>query len=169
MGLRADHDIHSPYCRVLGHRQSVIHPSHVGTPHSDSYGGCPCKGSTTSKAHYAITRSASLGIIPEASADTAAAASLFDTLDKTTPSRMPTGVAVAKKPITVQNFCMLACTAAPAFGSRTQGPLGSGLLQQHQNPHKMPLPCCVKPSTTVWTTYFGSTEHSAQPHIQAVT
>ena len=48
--------------------------------------------------------------VPEARADTAAAASLLDTLDRTTPSRMPTGVAVAKKPITVQNFCMLACT-----------------------------------------------------------
>ena len=46
---------------------------------------------------------------PDAKADTDAAASLFDTLDSTTPSKMPTGVADAKKPITVQNFRMLAC------------------------------------------------------------
>lgn len=51
------------------------------------------------------------GSLPEARADTAAAPSLFDTLDRITPSSMPTGVAVAKKPITVQNFRMLACAA----------------------------------------------------------
>ena len=46
---------------------------------------------------------------PEASAETEAAASELDTLDNTTPSRMPSGVALAKKPMTVQNFCRLAC------------------------------------------------------------
>ena len=49
--------------------------------------------------------------IPEAKAETAAAASLLETLDKRTPSRIPTGVADAKNPITVQYFRMLACTA----------------------------------------------------------
>lgn len=47
--------------------------------------------------------------LPDASADTDAAASLLATLDSTTPKRMPTGVALAKNPMTVQNFCMLAC------------------------------------------------------------
>ena len=46
---------------------------------------------------------------PDASAETEAAPSLFATLDSTTPSRMPTGVADANSPITVQNFRMPAC------------------------------------------------------------
>ena len=49
--------------------------------------------------------------IPEAKAETAAAASLLETLDKRTPSRIPTGVADAKNPITVQYFRMLAYVA----------------------------------------------------------
>ncbi len=49
---------------------------------------------------------------PDARAETAAAASLLDTLDRATPSSMPNGVAVAKNPITVQNFCMLACMSS---------------------------------------------------------
>ena len=60
--------------------------------------------------------------IPEAKAETAAAPSLFETLDKITPSRIPTGVADAKNPITVQYFRMLACTAETlgfSFGAIT--------------------------------------------------
>ena len=49
--------------------------------------------------------------IPEARAETAAAASLLEILDRITPSRIPTGVADAKNPITVQYFRMLAYTA----------------------------------------------------------
>ena len=54
-------------------------------------------------------RGAKRGNVPEASAETEAAASLLDTLDSSTPSRMPTGVALAKKPMTVQNLRALAC------------------------------------------------------------
>lgn len=52
---------------------------------------------------------------PDAKAETEAAASLFDTLDSTTPRRIPTGVADAKKPITVQNFRMLACSPSRQY------------------------------------------------------
>jgi hypothetical protein len=52
-----------------------------------------------------------------------AAPSLLDTLESSTPSRMPTGVALAKKPMTVQNLRALACAGSVARLIRTHAAL----------------------------------------------